>query len=176
MFLNELHLNESNPRQIKGAKFEKLKKSIKEFERMLELRPIIIDDDNVILGGNMRYRALEALGYTEIPDAWVKRANGLTDEEKREFLIKDNIGYGEWDFDVLFNEWDTEKLTDWGMDLPMQASDIDADAFFEDLENYEKEKKDKIVIELPADLIEAKDEIIGQIRITLSEYKGVKIR
>lgn len=86
---------------------------------MLELRPIIIDDDNVILGGNMRYRALEALGYTEIPDAWVMRASGLTDEQKREFLIKDNIGYGEWDFDVLFNEWDTEKLTDWGMDLPV---------------------------------------------------------
>lgn len=86
---------------------------------MLELRPIIIDDDNVILGGNMRYRALEALGYTEIPDAWVKRASGLTDEQKREFLIKDNIGYGEWDFDTLFNEWDTDLLKDWGMDLPV---------------------------------------------------------
>ena len=125
MKLSELKLNERNPRQIKGAAFEKLKKSIKEFERMLELRPIIIDDDNVILGGNMRYRALETLGYTEIPDAWVKRASGLTDEQKREFLIKDNIGYGEWDFDVLFNEWDTELLKDWGMDLPVMSENTE---------------------------------------------------
>ena len=136
MFLKDLHLNESNPRQIKGEKFEKLKKSVKEFERMLELRPIVVDENNVILGGNMRYRALEALGYSEIPNEWVKRAEGLTEEQKREFLIKDNVGYGEWDFDTLFNEWDTELLKDWGVDLPVVDENF-SDTF--SLEDKEKE-------------------------------------
>ena len=145
MFLKDLHLNESNPRQIKGEKFEKLKKSVKEFERMLELRPIVVDENNVILGGNMRYRALEALGYSEIPNEWVKRAEGLTEEQKREFLIKDNVGYGEWDFDTLFNEWDTELLKDWGVDLPVVDENF-SDTF--SLEDKEKEPFAQIAFNL----------------------------
>lgn len=119
MLLSELHLNESNPRQIKGAAFEKLKKSVKELPKMMRLRPIVIDKDGVILGGNMRYRALQALGYSEIPNDWVKVADDLTDEEKQRFIIEDNVQFGEWDFDVLFNEWNTELLIGWGVDIPI---------------------------------------------------------
>ena len=84
---------------------------------MLEARPIVTDEDGVILGGNMRFEALKALGYKEIPAAWVKTLTGLTDEQKREFLIKDNVGFGSWDWDILANEWESEILTDWGLDL-----------------------------------------------------------
>ena len=119
MKLSELKLNERNPRQIKGAAFEKLKKSVKELPKMMRLRPIVIDADGVILGGNMRYRALQALGYSEIPNEWVKVADDLTDEEKQRFIIEDNVQFGEWDFDMLFNEWDTPSLEDWGVDLPI---------------------------------------------------------
>lgn len=119
MKLSELKLNERNPRQIKGAAFEKLKKSVKELPKMMRLRPIVIDADGVILGGNMRYRALQALGYSEIPNEWVKVADDLTEEEKQRFIIEDNVQFGEWDFDTLFNDWDTELLKDWGVDLPV---------------------------------------------------------
>ena len=119
MKLSELKLNERNPRQIKGAAFEKLKKSVKELPKMMRLRPIVIDTDGVILGGNMRYRALCALGYSEIPNEWVKVADDLTEEEKQRFIIEDNVQFGEWDFDMLFNEWDTPSLEDWGVDLPI---------------------------------------------------------
>ena len=85
--LNDLILNDKNPRDIKTEKFDKLKKSIKEFPKMMELRPIIVDDGNVILGGNMRCRALLELGYTEIDDAWVKNAKDLTEKEKQRFII-----------------------------------------------------------------------------------------
>ena len=118
MKLSELKLNERNPRQIKGAAFEKLKKSVKELPKMMRLRPIVIDTDGVILGGNMRYRALQALGYSEIPNEWVKVADDLTEEEKQRFIIEDNVQFGEWDFDMLFNEWDTPSLEDWGVEIP----------------------------------------------------------
>lgn len=118
MKLSELKLNERNPRQIKGAAFEKLKKSVKELPKMMRLRPIVIDADGVILGGNMRYRALQALGYSEIPNEWVKVADDLTEEEKQRFIIEDNVQFGEWDFDMLFNEWDTPSLEDWGVEIP----------------------------------------------------------
>ena len=112
--INELQSNISNPRLIKQNKFEKLVKSIKEFPQMLELRPIVIDENNVILGGNMRYKACVEAGLKEVP---VKIAKGLTEEQKQEFIVKDNVGFGEWDWDILGNEWDNVKLGEWGMDL-----------------------------------------------------------
>ena len=120
--INELKPNESNPRIIKEAKFKKLVKSIKDFPEMLELRPIILDENNVILGGNMRYKACVAAGLKEVP---VKIAKGLTEEQKEEFIVKDNVGFGEWDWDVLGNEWNNEKLGEWGMDVwqPEEAVD-----------------------------------------------------
>jgi DNA modification methylase len=117
MKISEIHLNPDNPRFIKDDKFEKLKKNIKEFPKMMKLRPIVIDDSGKILGGNMRYRALIELGYQEIPKGWVVKASELTEEEKKRFIIADNIPYGEFDYEKLGNEWDEVKLEDWGMDL-----------------------------------------------------------
>jgi len=117
MKINEIHLNPDNPRFIKDDRFEKLKNNIKEFPKMMKLRPIIIDDSNKIIGGNMRYRALIELGYSEIPEGWVVKASELTEEEKERFIITDNIPYGDWDYEKLGNEWDEVKLEDWGMDL-----------------------------------------------------------
>lgn len=97
---------------------DELERSIKDFPKMLELRPLIVDDDGVILGGNMRFEALKKLGYEAIPEEWVKKASELTEEQKREFIIKDNLPFGMWDYDLLANEWDLETLTDWGLDIP----------------------------------------------------------
>src|SRR5690606_621791 len=83
-----------------------------------ELRPMVVDEAGYVLGGNMRLRALQDLGYKEVPDNWVKKANELTEEEKRRFIIADNVGFGEWDWHALVNEWDTQLLQDWGLDIP----------------------------------------------------------
>ena len=119
MKLSAIKPNPSNPRLIKDDKFKKLVQSINDFPKMMELRPIIIDDDNIILGGNMRYRALQELKMKDIPDEWVKKASDLTDEEKKQFIIKDNVGFGEWDYDQLANEWEAEDLDRWGLDIPV---------------------------------------------------------
>jgi arsenate reductase-like glutaredoxin family protein len=113
--IKKLKLNPNNPRVIKDYKFKKLVKSIQEFPQMLEIRPIIVNDDMVIIGGNMRYRAAIELGYKKVP---VSKVVGLTEEQQKEFTIKDNLSYGEWDYDILANEWDAEKLDDWGADMP----------------------------------------------------------
>jgi len=116
--LSKFKINPNNPRLIKSDKFEKLCNSIKDFPDMMALRPIIIDSDNMIIGGNMRFKALKHLGYKEVPNEWIKAANDLTDEQKREFIIKDNVGFGEHDWDKLANEWNEQYLKDWGLDLP----------------------------------------------------------
>jgi len=126
MKVEELKVNKANPRQIRDEKFKKLKKSVKEFPKMMELRPIVIDDDGTILGGNMRFRALLELGYKEIPDSWVRKASELTDEEKQRFIIEDNVEFGEWDYDKLANEWDYELLNEWGLELPTISNEVEA--------------------------------------------------
>jgi hypothetical protein len=116
MNIKDIKSNPNNPRIIKDERFEKLKKSIKEFPKMMALRPMVINQDNIVLGGNMRLKALKELGYTELPDEWVKRAEDLTDEEARRFIIADNVGFGEHDWEMLANEWDTQELEDWGLE------------------------------------------------------------
>ena len=112
--INELKLNKDNPRVIKDDKFKKLVKSIKDFPEMLDIRPVVVDEDMIILGGNMRYRACVEAGLTEIP---IHIASGLTQEQKEEFIVKDNVGFGDWEWDILANEWDNVKLGEWGLDV-----------------------------------------------------------
>jgi len=117
--LSAIKPNTSNPRTIKDAKFKKLVQSIKEFPQMLKLRPIVVDEEMVILGGNMRFAACKEAGLTEV---YIIKAEELTEEQKQEFIIKDNVGFGEWDWDILANEWNTEDLENWGLDLPVDLS------------------------------------------------------
>ena len=107
--------NPDNPRIIKDDKFKKLVASIKAFPQMLELRPIVVNSEMVVLGGNMRLKACQAAGLTEVPTIL---ASGLTDEQQREFIIKDNVGFGEWEWETLANEWDADLLAEWGLDVP----------------------------------------------------------
>jgi len=114
--LSDIHINPDNPRLIKDDKFKKLVASIKDFPKMMFLRPIVIDDTMTILGGNMRYKALQEAGFTEIPDEWVKQAKDLTEEEKKRFVIEDNMPFGEWDWDILANNFEIKDLLEWGFD------------------------------------------------------------
>jgi DNA modification methylase len=118
MKLSDIKPNPNNPRVIKDDAFEKLCNSIKEFPKMMALRPMVVDQDNVVLGGNMRLKALQHLGFKEIPDTWVRKASELTEEEKRRFIIADNVSGGEWDWGVLQADWDVAQLEDWGLDIP----------------------------------------------------------
>ena len=113
--IKDIKNNPNNPRIIKDDKFKKLVASIREFPKMLEIRPIVVNDDMIVLGGNMRLKAIKELGLTEAP---VIKISDLTDEQQRQFIIKDNAGFGEWDWNMLANEWDTDELEKWGLDLP----------------------------------------------------------
>lgn len=117
--ISEVKLNPNNPRLIKDDKFKKLVQSIKDFPEMLNIRPIVVNQDMIILGGNMRYKACKEAGLKEIPII----KTDLTEEQQREFLIKDNTSGGEWDFEMLANEWDVEQLEEWGLDIPTFETD-----------------------------------------------------
>ena len=112
--ISEIHANKNNPRIIKDDKFRKLVKSIQDFPQMLEIRPIVVDEDNIVLGGNMRLKACKEAGLKEV---YIVKAEGLTELQKDEFIVKDNIGFGEWDWDMLANEWESELLNDWGLEV-----------------------------------------------------------
>lgn len=124
--ISEIKLNPNNPRLIKDDKFKKLVKSIQDFPEMLDIRPIVVNSDMIILGGNMRFKACKEAGLKEIP---VIIADNLTEEQQREFLIKDNTSGGEWDFEMLANEWDVEQLEEWGLDLPITKDLNEQDLF-----------------------------------------------
>jgi DNA modification methylase len=130
--ISEVKLNPNNPRLIKDDKFKKLVQSVKDFPEMLNIRPIVVNQDMIILGGNMRYKACREAGLKEIPVI----ITDLTEEQQREFLIKDNTSGGEWDWEVLANEWDNEQLEAWGLDLPIFENEniIEAEAEEDDFE------------------------------------------
>lgn len=113
--ISEIKPNPNNPRLIKDDKFKKLVKSIQDFPQMLEIRPIVVNDDMIVLGGNMRLKACKEAGLKELP---VIKASELTEDQQREFIIKDNVGFGEWEWEDLANNWDAEQLTEWGLDIP----------------------------------------------------------
>jgi len=115
MKISEIKTNPNNPRIIKDDKYQKLVQSIKDFPEMLDKRPIVVNQDMVVLGGNMRLRACKEAGLKDVP---VMVAD-WTEEQQRQFIIKDNVGFGEWDWDMIANEWDTDELEKWGLDIPV---------------------------------------------------------
>ena len=141
MEISKLKLNPKNPRIIKDNKFEQLCKSIQDFPEMMEKRPIVCVTDTVDgklypLGGNMRLKAIKELGYKEIPDTWITLADDWTVEQRNEFTIRDNVGYGEWDWEELNAEWDADLLSDWGLDVPTQKELNEQDLFDIELPFY----------------------------------------
>ena len=145
--IGKIKNNPNNPRLIKDDKFKKLVRSIKEFPEMLEIRPIVVDKDNIVLGGNMRLRACQEAGLKEVH---IIQADKLTEKQQREFIIKDNVGFGEWDWNDLANEWDTEELEDWGLDLPVDFAVEELEAEEDDYEMPNEIKTDIVL----GDLIE----------------------
>lgn len=149
MKLSKLKLNPTNPRIIKDDKFKKLVQSLKDFPEMMEKRPIVcvtdVDGKMFPIGGNMRLKALRELGMKEIPDSWVVLADDWTEEQRKEFTIKDNVGFGEWNWDDLQENWDSEKLVSWGLDLPDFGTDDVLEAEEEEIVAIQK-LEDKFIV------------------------------
>ena len=135
MKISLIKSNPNNPRLIKDDKFKKLVQSIKDFPEMLDIRPIVVNKDNIILGGNMRFKACKDAGLKDVPVTVVD----LTEEQQMEFIIKDNTSGGEWNWDMLANEWNTEELEEWGLDLPI-GFDLDTDELGTDFNLPEGDK------------------------------------
>ena len=174
--ISEVKLNPNNPRLIKDDKFKKLVQSIKDFPEMLDIRPIVVNADMVILGGNMRFKACKEAGLKEVP---IIVADNLTEEQQREFLIKDNVSGGEWDFEMLVNEWDVDELSEWGLDVPTFATDVDYsilddDDVSEQLEDMQNGVKKAIQIEFEAEHYEEAYELVKFWR-EKEAYVGVMI-
>jgi len=127
MLLSELKLNPDNPRTIKQEKLEKLAQSIKDFPKMMIKRPIVYDENKVIIGGNMRYRAIQSLGMNEIPDEWVSDASDFTPDERYRFIMQDNAEMGEHDWDMVANQYELEDLEAWGIDVPYADSETEVE-------------------------------------------------
>lgn len=209
--LSRVSENETNPRTITEANFQKLVKSILVFPKMLQLRPIVVDETYKALGGNMRTRALchivsmtpEAImdvldtdqrltdaeklaianywsQWKEQPTATIVKASDLTEGQKKEFIIKDNAGFGDWDTNALANQWNTDLLKDWGVE---SFNNYDISGFFDEddksIGNEEKtaqnENLSKITIEIPSEMDDSKQEIIDSVRELLKDYEGVKV-
>jgi ParB-like chromosome segregation protein Spo0J len=134
--ISEVKPNPNNPRIIKDDKFAKLVQSIKDFPKMLEIRPIVVNSDMIVLGGNMRLKACKEAGLKKVH---IIKADDLTEEQQREFIVKDNVSGGEWDWNMLANEWDAEDLDKWGLDVPTfdnkDYSDKNQELNVDDFEN-----------------------------------------
>ena len=158
--INKIKNNPNNPRLIKDDKFKKLVKSVKEFPEMLEIRPIVVDKDNIVLGGNMRLRACQEAGLKEVH---IIQADQLTEKQQREFIIKDNVGFGEWDWDDIANNWDSDEIENWGFDVWLMPDETDYDLLNDEdleseLDSMRSEVKKAICIEFDLiDYDQAKD-------------------
>lgn len=163
----DLKANQDNPREITENDFEKLVKSIKEFPKMLFLRPIVVDKNNVIQGGNMRYEACKKLGLKEVPTI---NAKDFTEKELKQFLIKDNVNLGTWSWDKLANEWDSEQLNEWGLNVWKTTTEEDLKELFkEDEQTKDELKEDKKQITL-----NYTEEDYDKVIKAFSELKGSK--
>lgn len=152
--ISEVKPNPNNPRIIRDEKFKGLVKSIQDFPQMLQIRPIVVNDEMIVLGGNQRLRACKEAGLKEIP---IIKASELTEEQQEEFIIKDNNTAGEWNWDDLANKWSDEKLKKWGLDLPI----FEAEPTLDELIGEEKNKPAtmKITFESPEQLQKAEIDI-----------------
>ena len=211
--VTQVAVNAANPRLITEEKFQKLVISLLVFPKMLEYRPVVVDDKLTALGGNMRVKALQHINEMSLDEitqtfgtnkdfqakteaeqdhiiafwqAWkqqptipIIKASTLSEAEQKEFIIKDNVSFGRWDWDMLANEWETSELEDWGLDLPIQESEINMDEFFDCVGNEdEKSKGEKLTVSIPDELAEKKDEIKSLIEAALSseDFSGIKVK
>ena len=154
--IKKLKPNPANPRTIKDDKFHKLVQSVKAFPEMLKLRPIVVNDKMEVLGGNMRLRACIEAGMSEVS---IIRASELTEDQQREFIIKDNVGFGEWDMDALANEWDAEELKEWGVDYDIESGPI-PDKEEKKIKPY---KKSHILISFPPEKFSELQTILSEL-------------
>jgi ParB-like chromosome segregation protein Spo0J len=152
--ISKVKANPNNPRIIKDEKFKKLVKSIQEFPQMLEIRPIVVNEEMIVLGGNMRLKACQEAGLKEVH---IIKASELTEEQQKEFIIKDNVGFGEWDWNDLANNWDSDKLEEWGLDIPGFAIAPSDDELIGEEKN--KPPTMKIIFEAVEDLQQAEIDI-----------------
>ena len=165
--ISKVKPNQDNPRLIKDDKFKKLVQSIIDFPEMLAIRPIVVNKDMIVLGGNMRLKACIEAGLKEVP---IIIADNLTDEQQREFLIKDNVSGGEWDFDMLANEWDVDQLEAWGLDLPIFTKDSDEFGTDFNLPDGDKAPFQQMTFTLADEQAEQIKNAIADIKAT-EEYK-----
>ena len=165
--ISQVKTNPNNPRLIKDDKFKKLVSSIKEFPEMLEIRPIVVDNDNIVLGGNMRLRACKEAGLKEVH---IIKADQLTEKQQREFIIKDNVGFGEWDWDDIANGWDVEQLKTYGLDMPVFIEDSDEFGTDFDLPDGDKDPYQQMTFTLADEQSEQIRNAIEDIKRT-EEYK-----
>ena len=207
--ISQLQVNEQNPRTCTDKQFDKLVRSVITFPKMLEVRPIVVGEGGVALGGNMRLRALQAIAtMTDVeimsnieqsakykdrtqcerdalvrywqkwqhdPMVSVVRTDNMTEEERREFIIKDNVGFGAWDWDMLANDWDKDILSEWGMDV-WESSNSDIDSFFQDKEDAGKEQGLHITVHVPKDKEADMNEIRQVVEEAVQEYTGVTVK
>jgi hypothetical protein len=171
--IQDLKENPNNPRKIDQVKLEKLVKSILEFPEMLDKRPLVIDENNIVLGGNMRLKALSIAGISEVP---VIYAVGWSDDQKRQFLIKDNLSYGEWDYDIINSEFDISELGDWGMDFPSflteESQSSELIQLSEQKEDLKAFKKVHVLLSFPPESLTLISDLLEQIRKTQTiEYE-----
>jgi hypothetical protein len=161
--ISQIKSNPSNPRVIKNEKFQKLVSSIKSFPQMLTIRPIVCNADGVVLGGNMRLKACIEAGLKEIP---VIYASDLSEDQQREFIIKDNVGFGEWDWDILANEWDVTQLNNWGLDLP--------DLKVENIDVSEMDNGAEIVLDQAVQLVPKREYVVIMCNSENEEWEELK--
>jgi hypothetical protein len=173
--IGQVKPNENNPRIIKDYKFKKLVKSIQDFPQMLQLRPIVVNQDNVVLGGNMRLKACKEAGLKEV---YIIQAKDLTEAQQREFIVKDNVGFGEWDWDILANQWDNTQLGEWGLDVWQPEEEVDYSAL-DDLGldgvvgDMEKNVKSAIQIEFESEDYEEAKELVSKYRNSGAYIGGI---
>lgn len=169
MKLSDIRANPNNPRKVSPERLELLKNNILKLPKMMSLRPIVIDSENIVVGGNQRLAALQALGYTEIPDDWIKSAKDLTADEIRLFTIMDNANIGEWDIDALMRDFGDIDVESLGVELPSWATveEPDLQALFEEGTVGDKIPKEKIVLEYTSEEYE-------QVIAAFKDHKGSK--